>query len=96
MTDSLRARLVHILEYWRMDGEDEAVRQLETAFRDAHYCYMEISDNHTVMTGQEWYERFEKEFNNISHGLGIPTLSIVHSAIEGVAKRAAGLSDEII
>jgi hypothetical protein len=81
------------------------VYQIKQAFADEGYAYhpwtmlkdgkyYNVDERHEIvarlMTGQEWYKRFQKETKRMFSGKGYAS---AHN-IMGAAKRVAGLSNE--
>lgn len=48
-------------------GEIEAIAQIKKCFADEGYLPLSSHQPPLTMTGQEWYDRFEKELDNYTH-----------------------------
>lgn len=82
---------------------DDVIAEIKQAFAEAGYLESPITpdtksiyaptitnEHRTFMTGQEWYNRFEKEYDAIDPDWEVP----IPSETLAAAKRAAGLTDE--
>lgn len=94
---SLDEKLMKLLENWRVDySVDEAPEALKEVFREAGWeqvnPYDPVKHSPVVMTGQEWYDWFEKEFDKPVHSEHLMCARIVcadHAL--GAAKKASGI-----
>lgn len=92
--------------YNYMDEINEAIAQIEQIFADEGWLPIKPSpsDSFTIkalpthanlMTGQEWYDRFEKHYKDLAiYPEPNPLKLVMESQAIRAAKRAAGLSDE--
>ena len=93
--EKLREIIVNLLDTGMPNSisQDEAHKQIKQAFADAGYSYQErnlfkgLKLARTVMTGQEWYERFDRELDDYADISG----DVSYSDCLKAAKRAAGL-----
>lgn len=99
MLDKLRKNLETIYRSRQGYGEAEFIEKVTNAFAEAGYGQVTFKGTwgQKYLSGQEWYERFEKEFELIEIPKLTPTVTpsdFVQFAIDGAraaAKRAAGL-----
>lgn len=72
-------------------GVDEVVAQIKQVFAEEHPIWRLDSvtgRSDQLMTGQEFYDRFEKELDSIS---GATPITNIRQAVKDVARKAAGL-----
>jgi hypothetical protein len=70
----------------------------ETGWRNlgehtSYECHVDCRLMYGVMTGQSWYDRFEKESDPKVSGAGATQISVSYAAVLEAAKKAAGLSE---
>lgn len=84
---SLDDKLKEILHFCagNTDNKSLYIPQIKQAFADEGYTKLPKWSGVTLMTGQEWYDRFYKEINSI------PYSPLRIHEIWDAAKKAAGL-----
>lgn len=79
------------------DGGEDEITQIKQAFADEGYVakseLKSWSYTAELLTGTEWYDRFEKELNNLGVNYKTGMTGLMASEILEAAKRAAGLDN---